>query len=244
MLLHLIESGRHHPLYSAPTLWSAGAHALLIVSVVVGGRVADAASDEPTPTGEVVYFLPLLPGRTERPQAARLEFSADLPGRGAPPRDGFATVPLGGGMRDRATGTEAAPPPTPSAPSDSGDANTSPVYLAAELDQPVERDPMSAGPIYPEELRVKNVEGQVVAEWIVDSTGLADTASFRLIESTHPLFTRAVRETLSGMMFRPAQLMGKPVRQLVRQQFRFQLEKPVRDTLPVAPAAPPPGKRP
>jgi hypothetical protein len=228
MFLHLIESGRHHPWYSGPTLWSAGAHAALIASVVVGGRAADAASETEKPVGEVIYFLPLLPGRTERPQAQRLEFQGDLPGRGveAPPGDGFTTVPLGGGERDRPTGTEAAPPAV-SIPSDSSDVSSSPVYLAAELDKPVEREASSAGPAYPEELRTKNVEGQVVAEWIVDTTGRADTTSFRVIEATHPLFTRAVRDVLPGMAFRPAELMGKPVRQLVRQQFKFLIEKPV-----------------
>jgi protein TonB len=230
MFLHLIESGRHHPWYSGPTLWSAGAHAALIASVVVGGRAADAASEQEKPVGEVVYFLPLLPGRSERPQAERLEFRGDEPGRGiVAPRDGFTTVPLGGGVRDRPTGTEAAPP-EPSVVADSGDVNSSPVYLAAELDKPVERDAASAGPAYPEELRQKNVEGQVVAEWIVDTTGRADSTSFRVIESTHPLFTRAVRDVLPGMFFRPAELMGKPVRQLVRQQFKFLLEKPTVDT--------------
>jgi hypothetical protein len=230
MLLHLIESGRHHPWYSAPTLWSAGAHVALIASVVVGGRAADASSGLEKPVGEVVYFLPLLPARTEHPKAQRLEFQGDLPGHGVvAPRDGFATVPLGGGVRDNPTGTEAAPPAV-SVVSDSGDVNSSPVYLAAELDKPVERDASSAGPAYPEELRVKNVEGQVVAEWIVDTTGRADSTSFRIIESTHPLFTRAVRDVLPGMFFRPAELMGKPVRQLVRQQFKFLLEKPVPDS--------------
>ena len=226
MLLHLIESGRHHPWYSGPTLWSASAHVALIASVVVGGRAADAASEQEKPIAEVVYFLPLLPGRTERPRAQRLEFQGDAPGHGMiAPRDGYTTVPLGGGIRDHPTGTEVAPPAA-SVPADSGDANASPVYLAAELDRPVERDAASAGPAYPEALRVKNVEGQVVAEWIVDTTGRADTTSFRVIESTHPLFTRAVRDVLSGMFFRPAELMGKPVRQLVRQQFKFLLEKP------------------
>src|SRR5689334_18620657 len=104
MRLHLIESGRHHPWYSGPTLWSAGAHAALIASVVVGGRAADAASEQEKPIGEVVYFLPLLPGRAERPKAERLEFQGDLPGHGiVAPQDGFATVPLGGGTRDHLT---------------------------------------------------------------------------------------------------------------------------------------------
>ncbi len=229
MLLHLIESGRHHPWYSGPTLWSAGAHAILVASVVISGHVADAASEKAQSVGEVIYFLPLLPGRNERPKVEQLAYAGDLPGRGLAPRDGFATVPVGGGVRGHETGMEAAPPVAAVA-ADSGDSNSSPVYLAAELDQPVERDPSSAGPIYPDELRTKNVEGQVVAEWVVDTSGRADTASFRIIESTHPLFTRAVRATLPGMFFRPAALMGKPVRQLVRQQFKFLLERPARDT--------------
>ena len=227
MLLHLIESSRHRAWYSGPTLWSAGAHAMLVTSLVIGARSADGGVEGEQST-EVIYFLPLLPERTERPKAERLEYAGDMPGRGAAPNDsdGFAIVPIGGGIRGKQTGTEAVPVVS-SAPSDSGDASSSPVYLEAELDQPVERDPSSAGPTYPDELRTKNVEGQVVAEWVVDTTGRADSASFRVVESTHPLFTRAVREVLPAMNFRPAELMGRRVRQLVRQQFRFVIERPV-----------------
>ena len=83
MLLHLIESGRRHPLLSAPALWSAGAHAALAASVVVTGHVASTVGETTSQVGEVVYFLPLLPGRAERPKAERLEFAADVPGLGA-----------------------------------------------------------------------------------------------------------------------------------------------------------------
>lgn len=231
MLLHLIESSRHRAWYSGPALWSAGAHIAVAASLVIGNASANA--DIADGTREVIYFLPLLPERAAPPEAQRLEFVGDAPGQGAPANaDGFAEVPIGGGAkRGEETGTEAAPLVT-SAPSDSGEATTSPVYLEAELDQPVERDPTSAGPTYPEQLRSKNVEGEVIAEWIVDTTGRADTTSFRIVESTHPLFTTSVRDILPAMNFRPAELMGRRVRQLVRQQFRFVIQLNVRPTVP------------
>jgi hypothetical protein len=67
----------------------------------------------------------------------------------------------------------------------------------------------------------------VTAEWVVDTVGLADSASFRVVSSTHPQFTNAVREVLPMMRFRPAVLDGRHVRQYVRQQFRFELQLPV-----------------
>lgn len=222
MLLHLIESSRHRTWYSAPTLWSAGAH-VLFAAAFVASAPGPGLGDGAASPNEVVYFLPLLPERAEPPRAEQLQWQGELPGQGVSPQDGFATLPVGGGESGRATGTEAAPF-VATAPSDSGEANASPVYLEAELDAPVERDPMSAGPAYPEELRSKNVEGQVVAEWIVDTTGRADAGSFRVVESSHPLFSQAVRDVLPAMNFRPAELTGRRVRQLVRQQFRFVLQ--------------------
>jgi protein TonB len=236
MLLHLIESSRRRSWYAAPTLWSAGAHAAVVASLVIGasGAASGVAGEE---IREAIYFLPLLPERAEPPKAERLQYAGDLPGQGVSPGDGFATVPVGGGERGRSTGTEALPV-VASTPTDSGEANVSPVYLEAELDQPVERDPSSAGPVYPEQLRSKNVEGDVIAEWVVDTTGRADTSSFRIVETTHTLFSESVRAVLPAMHFRPAELMGRRVRQLVRQQFRFVMTPAERHAVDSAAARP------
>jgi TonB family protein len=100
------------------------------------------------------------------------------------------------------------------------------VYRVAELERAVERDPLSAAPAYPSELEQARVEGDVTAEWVVDTVGRADTTSFRVVSSTHPRFLEAVRAALPLMHFRPAQLQGRRVQQLVRQEFNFRLALP------------------
>jgi hypothetical protein len=63
----------------------------------------------------------------------------------------------------------------------------------------------------------------VSAQYVVDTTGFADTSSFRVIKSTHPEFIVAVREALPYMRFRPAKIGQLKVRQLVEQQFSFKI---------------------
>jgi TonB family protein len=101
------------------------------------------------------------------------------------------------------------------------------VYIESELDRPVERDPTSAAPAYPSYLEQEHIEGSVTVSYIVDTTGLADSASMRVREMTHPAFAEAVRAALSGMHFRPAELDGRRVRQLVLQEFRFVIPPPI-----------------
>jgi protein TonB len=83
--------------------------------------------------------------------------------------------------------------------------------------------PGSPSPIYPEALRSAGMEGRVVAEFVIDTMGRAELATFRAVESAHKLFTRAVRDALVRMRFAPAEAHGRLVRVLVRQDFVFEL---------------------
>ncbi len=108
------------------------------------------------------------------------------------------------------------------------------VYIESELDRPVERDPLSGGPVYPKWLEQDHIEGAVTASFIVDSTGLADSTSLSIRSATNNAFADAVRAAMTVMRFRPAELNGRHVRQLVLQEFRFVLAAP-------APVTPHPG---
>lgn len=104
------------------------------------------------------------------------------------------------------------------------------VLTEIEVDSAVRRDPASATPQYPLELLEQNIEGSTFVLYIVDSTGLVDSSTIRIVRSTHPAFSRAVRAALPRMKFRPALLNGQAVRQLVQQPFSFQIRPP--DSLP------------
>lgn len=119
------------------------------------------------------------------------------------------------------------------------------VYIESQLDRPVERDPLSGGPIYPKWLEQDHVEGSVTASFVVDSTGLADSASLLIRTATLPAFADAVRAAMPLLRFRPAELDGRHVRQLVAQEFRFVIAEPQpvvpHPGLPPAPAPAPSG---
>ncbi len=76
---------------------------------------------------------------------------------------------------------------------------------------------------YPRELRRAGIAGVVLLEFVVDTAGMVELAGVRVIESSHPAFTSAVIGVLPAARFRPGRMGGQPVRQLVRQSFRFVL---------------------
>lgn len=78
-------------------------------------------------------------------------------------------------------------------------------------------------PRYPDALQRTGVEGRVEVEFVVDERGRVDMKSVRVIDSTHELFTRAVRNALGGMRFSPARINGVAVRQFVRLPVVFQI---------------------
>jgi TonB family protein len=229
MMLHCFESGRTTLRHRAgmPALWSVGAHGALALSIMVSAALPD-EREAGRDMREVVFLLPLLP---KAPVAGGAGMGAPLPfvgpGRGAPAERTGDAPPAGGEREPGRSARSEEQQATAAALPDSVFSAGSFVYTEAELDQPVERDPGSAGPTYPESLRQVGIEGEVTAEWIVDTVGTADSTSFRLVSSSHQLFTEAVRTVLPQMRFRPATLDGRHVRQFVRQQFRFQLQQPV-----------------
>jgi protein TonB len=80
-------------------------------------------------------------------------------------------------------------------------------------------------PRYPENLRQAGIEGRVEIEFVVDERGRVDMNTVKVLESTHALFTAAVRNALAGMRFTPARVGGNPVRQFVRLPVVFKIER-------------------
>lgn len=97
-------------------------------------------------------------------------------------------------------------------------------YTESQVQKVAEPLPGSAAPGYPAALAQAHVEGRVLAEFVVDTTGRVEADSFHALESTSPVFTEAVQAALTGLRYRPATIDGKPVRQIVRQPFVFSLD--------------------
>jgi protein TonB len=78
---------------------------------------------------------------------------------------------------------------------------------------------------YPESMRSSGEEGQVLAQFVVNENGRVETGTFKVLESSAPAFTAAVKSALSRMRFRPAQIGRTNVAQVVQQAFVFKLHK-------------------
>ncbi|HET6578015.1 MAG TPA: energy transducer TonB [Gemmatimonadales bacterium] len=96
------------------------------------------------------------------------------------------------------------------------------VFLEAQLDDPVQ--PISIPtPRYPPVLQSAGIAGSVDLQYVVDTTGHAETGSFKVLKSTHPAFVEPAKEAISKGVFKPAKFKGQPVRQLVQQRISFKV---------------------
>jgi hypothetical protein len=125
-------------------------------------------------------------------------------------------------------------------------------FFVSQVDRPVVFTGGSRV-IYPDDLRSRYVSGCVLVQFVVDTVGRPDMSTFRVLKVSHPEFAQAVREGLPGMRFRPAELHGRKVRQVVEEPFGFSIDLKTQIplelgsvdnrlplSLPLAPALPPP----
>jgi protein TonB len=98
-------------------------------------------------------------------------------------------------------------------------------YFEFQVEKPVMQAPNSPSPQYPDILRQAGVEGEALVSFVVDTSGRADVASFKVIRTTHDLFATAVKNALPRMRFIPAEVGAQKVRQLVQQPFSFAIVK-------------------
>ena len=243
-------SGRRSSI-SRVTWWIAPSlvlHTMVVVATGVPLFTRESNDDRPAP--EVIFLVPMLP---------RVDPTADTKaGDGLPGGViGWAGVDAAAqGVHDAvgtAIGTadgrgralvqavrDLEAPPV----ADSARIGDDHIFQAVDVDREVERQADAVAPIYPESLRLTNVQGGVTVEFVVDTTGHLEDGSLHDIGATHPLFAAAVREAIPGMRFHPAIRSGHTVRQQVIQSFQFVLQPPkaAGDTipLPTAPGAPAP----
>src|SRR5881227_2735318 len=91
--------------------------------------------------------------------------------------------------------------------------NTDQPYFEFQVEKQVQTAAGSPQPRYPDMLKSANIEGEVLAQFVVDTTGRADMSQFKVLKSTHDLFTNAVKASLPNMKFYPAEVGGKKVKQ-------------------------------
>ncbi len=80
-------------------------------------------------------------------------------------------------------------------------------------------------PEYPASLKESGVEGQVLAQFVVGENGRYEPGSLKILNSSNPAFTAAVKDALPRIRFSAAQIGGRKVAQLVQMPFQFNLKK-------------------
>lgn len=97
-------------------------------------------------------------------------------------------------------------------------------YMEFQVEKPVERIGGDA-PEYPPLLKDQGVQGQVVAQFVVNESGRADMGTLKILNSSNSQFTAAVKNALPRMKFSAAQIGGKKVQQLVQMPFQFNISR-------------------
>jgi TonB family protein len=218
-----VESYARSTPVSSSAVISVVTHALLIAAAV-------ASTNRPTSVDagwieNRAYYLPP-PDRRPSQDGSRetieyIELAPEGPGTGygeGGVRDGPVIKDVSAGLGDIGrdlTNTIAAPTLS------GGDS----IFTQLEVDSTVTRFPGSAAPQYPVEMLKQGIQGSVVTQYVVDTTGFADSTSLKIVRTTHEQFADAVRAALPYMRFFPAKVGSKKVRQLVEQEFSFKIEQ-------------------
>jgi len=101
------------------------------------------------------------------------------------------------------------------------------VYSAEEVDSAARVDSTGMSqPFYPDSLYAFRVGGEVVAQFVIDTTGQVLLDTFTAVSATHPAFAEAVRRSLRHSKFQPAMLAGRRVRQVIVLPYRFVIGGP------------------
>jgi protein TonB len=97
-------------------------------------------------------------------------------------------------------------------------------YFEFQVEKTVGGGPAAGSLRYPDMLKSANVEGEVLAQFVVDTTGRVDMNTFKILKATHDLFAQSVKQAVQGARYSPAEIGGRKVRQLVQQPFTFALQ--------------------
>ena len=222
MILRLLESRRARRFAGGALAASVAVHAASFGAAARPPRAMRATEEGPI---SIRFILP--PDRVKEPLGERIQFIPIGEGSNGwkTGLDPDAVVAPVAGERETQQATR---PPDPQVEG-TGALETT-LFTEDQVDSAATRDPNSDGPAYPDALREQGVQGEVLVEFAVDTTGRADPGSFEVVQASHPLFAQAVREALPRMLFTPAVAHGQRVRQLVRLPMKFRLVTPGKDT--------------
>lgn len=78
--------------------------------------------------------------------------------------------------------------------------------------------------VYPDLLKQAGIEGSVIVQAIVDTTGRIEPNSIRIVESPNPGFDQSAKNLVLRSLYRPARVYGRAVRVLIQQPIAFTIQ--------------------
>ena len=97
-------------------------------------------------------------------------------------------------------------------------------YFEFQVEKIAIAAPGNPQPRYPDILKSAEVEGEVIVQFVIDTTGRADMKTFKVLKEDHPLFTSSIRQVLPSLKFYPAEIGGRKVKMLAQQPFTFAIK--------------------
>jgi TonB family protein len=202
------------------TFGSIATHTILVgVAIALTQKAQDLASE---PHVEPLFYVPVaVQPRPVSPENFVPPSLSDIPSPvialpNLPQLPSATFDPKALGITRSEVGNAALTTPTPTAP-------TNGIYTQQFVDRTVVPRADNSSPAYPRQMRMANVEGEVLVRFVVDTSGRVEPGSIAILSASHLIFGDAVREWLRRTRYEPAQLRSQRVRQLVQQQIEFTL---------------------
>ena len=237
MFDNLIESQASKQKRAGGAIASTVVHAILITAAVFG--TLHASQELEKPKAEKVEFVTVKKDEPPPPKEEPKPPPPDVVMKAPPPKgfqvltapikipDVLPDIDLSKKVTDEAdfSGKGVAGGTSKGVVGGTAPVNTDQPYFEFQVEKQVSPLPGNPAPRYPDMLRSANVEGEVLAQFVVDTTGRYEAGTFKVLKSSHELFTAAVKSALPNMKFYPAEVGGRKVKQLVQQPFTFSLQK-------------------
>ncbi len=80
-------------------------------------------------------------------------------------------------------------------------------------------------PRYPAILQQAGIQGSVLAEFIIDTLGRVERGSFKVVNSSHPLFDGPARDAIMSCRYKAGRISGRAVRVRVQQPVNFSITR-------------------
>lgn len=101
-----------------------------------------------------------------------------------------------------------------------GPVDNTQVFMEAQVDE-IPTVASTRPPRYPEVLRAAGINGRVLMQFVVDTTGHVEESTLKIISTPHPGFNNAAKEAVLGTVFHPGKMHGSAVAVLVQQAVNF-----------------------